>query len=177
MGQDGLCVRDSGLLGEIGKKPGLSLPSLAALVQDYFHNAEVPAVASACRSLLRQLGATVSQRRSGTEQVPAHLRQLGITSREYEVCQLLVDRIGNKSIAYVSFDTGKTWSIAVEHRDSTIGADAAVAYTPDGSGSGRVRTRSGIPSGVERGLPSLLLPLQRDTSAGGRNVAARFRGQ
>src|SRR4051812_39003307 len=38
------------------------------------------------------------------------------------------DTVGNKSIAYVSFDTGKTWSIAVEHRDSTIGADAAVAY-------------------------------------------------
>jgi DNA-binding CsgD family transcriptional regulator len=67
--------------------------------EDYFHNAEIPAVASACRSLLRQLGATVSQRRSGTEQVPAHLRQLGVTTREYEVCQLLVDRIGNKSIA------------------------------------------------------------------------------
>ncbi|MFG1816113.1 ATP-binding protein [Kribbella sp. NPDC049174] len=67
--------------------------------EDYFHNAEIPVVASSCRSLLRQLGATVSQRRSGIEQVPAHLRQLGITSREYEVCRLLVDRIGNKSIA------------------------------------------------------------------------------
>jgi predicted ATPase/DNA-binding CsgD family transcriptional regulator len=67
--------------------------------EDYFHNAEVPAVASVCRSMLRQLGATVSQRRTGTDQVPAHLRQLGITTREFEVVQLLVDRIGNKSIA------------------------------------------------------------------------------
>ncbi len=67
--------------------------------EDYFHNADIPAVASACRSLMRQLGATVSQRRIGSEQVPAHLRQLGVTTREYEVCQLLVDRIGNKSIA------------------------------------------------------------------------------
>ncbi|GAA3557731.1 helix-turn-helix transcriptional regulator [Kribbella ginsengisoli] len=67
--------------------------------EDYFHNAEVPAVASACRSMLRQLGATVSQRRTGSDQVPAHLRQLGITTREFEVVQLLVDRIGNKSIA------------------------------------------------------------------------------
>jgi DNA-binding CsgD family transcriptional regulator len=67
--------------------------------EDYFHVAEVPAVASACRSMLRQLGATVSQRRTGSDQVPAHLRQLGITTREYEVVQLLVDRIGNKSIA------------------------------------------------------------------------------
>ncbi|MEU4292707.1 AAA family ATPase [Kribbella sp. NPDC026596] len=67
--------------------------------EDYFHNADIQPVASACRSLLRQLGATVSQRRSGIEQVPPNLRQLGITSREYEVCRLLVDRIGNKSIA------------------------------------------------------------------------------
>ncbi|GAA0579105.1 AAA family ATPase [Kribbella sandramycini] len=67
--------------------------------EDYFHNAEIPAVAGVCRSLLRQLGATVSQRRTGSDQVPAHLRQLGITTREYEVCRLLVDRIGNKSIA------------------------------------------------------------------------------
>lgn len=67
--------------------------------EDYFHNADIQAVASACRSLMRQLGATVSQRRSGSEQVPAYLRQMGITTREYEVCRLLVDRIGNKSIA------------------------------------------------------------------------------
>jgi DNA-binding CsgD family transcriptional regulator/tetratricopeptide (TPR) repeat protein len=67
--------------------------------EDYFHNADVQAVASACRSLMRQLGATVSQRRSGSEHVPAYLRQMGVTTREYEVCRLLVDRIGNKSIA------------------------------------------------------------------------------
>ncbi|HEY3561242.1 MAG TPA: AAA family ATPase [Kribbella sp.] len=69
------------------------------LAEDYFHSAGIPVVASACRGLMRQLGATVSQRRSGSEQVPAYLRQLGITTREYEVCRLLVDRIGNKSIA------------------------------------------------------------------------------
>ncbi|GAA1134668.1 hypothetical protein GCM10009630_36560 [Kribbella jejuensis] len=69
------------------------------LAEDYFHTAGIPAVASACRGLMRQLGATVSQRRTGSDQVPAYLRQLGITTREYEVCRLLVDRIGNKSIA------------------------------------------------------------------------------
>ena len=67
--------------------------------EDYFHTANVQPVASACRSLLRHAGATVSQRRTGTDQVPANLRRLGITTREYEVCRLLVDRIGNKSIA------------------------------------------------------------------------------
>ncbi len=43
------------------------------------------------------------------------------------------DTTGTKSIAYVSFDTGRTWSVALEHRDSTSGGDAAVAYGPDGS--------------------------------------------
>ena len=67
--------------------------------EDYFHHARIQPVASACRSLMRQFGATVSQRRSGSEQIPAYLRQLGVTAREYEVCRLLVDRIGNKAIA------------------------------------------------------------------------------
>ena len=67
--------------------------------EEYFHNADIPAVASACRGLLRQFGATVPQRRSGSEHVPASLRQLGVTAREYEVCRLLLDRIGNKAIA------------------------------------------------------------------------------
>ena len=43
------------------------------------------------------------------------------------------DTTGIKSIAYVSFDTGRTWSLSLERRDSTSGGDAAVAYGPDGS--------------------------------------------
>lgn len=67
--------------------------------EEYFHQADVPAVASACRALLRQSGASVRQRRTGTDRVPAALRALGVTVREFEVFQLLVDRIGNKAIA------------------------------------------------------------------------------
>ncbi|GAB3463121.1 hypothetical protein GCM10027436_73830 [Actinophytocola sediminis] len=67
--------------------------------EEYFHQASVPAVASACRALLRQLGASVPQRRTGTERVPAELRALGVTIREYEVFELLVNRLGNKAIA------------------------------------------------------------------------------
>lgn len=67
--------------------------------EEYFHTAGVPAVASSCRGLLRQVGATVSQRRTGSDQVPTTFRQLGVTSREFEVCLLLIDRCGNKSIA------------------------------------------------------------------------------
>jgi len=43
------------------------------------------------------------------------------------------DTVGTKSIAYVSFDTGKTWTVSLDKRDSTITADAAVAYGVDGS--------------------------------------------
>jgi DNA-binding CsgD family transcriptional regulator len=67
--------------------------------EEYFHQIDVPAVASACRALLRQTGAAVWQRRTGTDRVPAALRALGVTAREFEVFQLLVDRIGNKAIA------------------------------------------------------------------------------
>jgi DNA-binding CsgD family transcriptional regulator len=67
--------------------------------EEYFHQADVPAVASACRSLLRRTGAAVRQRRTGADQVPAALRALGVTVREYEVFRLLGGRLGNKAIA------------------------------------------------------------------------------
>jgi DNA-binding NarL/FixJ family response regulator len=48
--------------------------------------------------VLRALGAPISQRRDGTEAVPAELRTLGVTIREYEVGQLLADRLTNRAI-------------------------------------------------------------------------------
>ena len=67
--------------------------------EDHFHRAGVPAVASACRSLLRRAGATVGQRRVGVDRVPEVLRRRGVTVREYEVYELLVHRLGNKALA------------------------------------------------------------------------------
>ncbi|MBP2319921.1 DNA-binding CsgD family transcriptional regulator [Kibdelosporangium banguiense] len=67
--------------------------------EEYFHQLSVPPVASACRSLLRQIGAPVKQRRHGMDQVPDDLRAIGVTVREHEVLQLLVDRLTNKAIA------------------------------------------------------------------------------
>lgn len=66
--------------------------------EEYFHQASIPAVASACRGLLRQAGAPVQQRRTGTEQVPRQLRGHGVTVREFEVFVLLANRMGNKAI-------------------------------------------------------------------------------
>jgi DNA-binding CsgD family transcriptional regulator len=56
-------------------------------------------VANACRELLRRAGATVPQRRSGSDRVPAELRRQGLTVREYEVFLLLGPRLGNQEIA------------------------------------------------------------------------------
>ncbi|MBW4721052.1 helix-turn-helix transcriptional regulator [Saccharothrix obliqua] len=67
--------------------------------EEHFHQAGGAAVASACRSLLRQLGASVPQRRTGSDQVPRELRALGVTVREFEVFRLLANRLGNKAIA------------------------------------------------------------------------------
>ncbi|HWO68649.1 MAG TPA: helix-turn-helix transcriptional regulator, partial [Umezawaea sp.] len=67
--------------------------------EEYFHQVQVTPVASACRGLLRQVGASVQQRRTGTEQVPRQLRVLGVTVREFEVFLLLANRMGNKAIA------------------------------------------------------------------------------
>ncbi|WMX43875.1 helix-turn-helix transcriptional regulator [Streptomyces roseicoloratus] len=67
--------------------------------EEHFHGAGLPAVAGACRALLRSMGAPVRQRRSGTELVPPGLRRCGITVREFEVARLLAERFGNRDIA------------------------------------------------------------------------------
>ncbi len=59
----------------------------------------MPAVAGACRAQLRQIGARVTQRRSGADEVPDRLRLAGVTVREYEVLQLLGSRLANNEIA------------------------------------------------------------------------------
>ncbi|MGC9665109.1 AAA family ATPase [Planosporangium sp. 12N6] len=67
--------------------------------EGYFHDCGVVPVAAACRALLRQAGATVPQRRGGSDRIPAALRALGVTVREYEVFELLVERLTNRAIA------------------------------------------------------------------------------
>ncbi|WP_129307294.1 LuxR family transcriptional regulator [Streptomyces sp. L2] len=67
--------------------------------EEHFHQAGVGPVAAACRTLLRRLGEPVRQRRSGTERIPEPLRQRGLTAREYEVLELMPERLGNKALA------------------------------------------------------------------------------
>ncbi|MEU6400634.1 AAA family ATPase [Streptomyces cinnamoneus] len=67
--------------------------------EEHFHAAGHHQVAAAGRALLRGMGASVRQRRTGTEQVPPHLRRSGITVREFEVARLVAERISNRDIA------------------------------------------------------------------------------
>jgi DNA-binding NarL/FixJ family response regulator len=67
--------------------------------EDYFHAADVPAVASACRALLRGSGQRVAPRRGGATEIPQSLRAAGVTRREYEVLRFLAERLGNREIA------------------------------------------------------------------------------
>lgn len=96
----------------MGRHLGLRLVAEAALAdgwgtpvdwlrtaEDHFHGTDVPAVASACRGLLRSNGVRVAQRRDGVSGIPAALRSAGLTVREYEVLRLVADRLGNREIA------------------------------------------------------------------------------
>jgi len=48
---------------------------------------------------LRRVGAPVYQHRRGLQDLPAELRALGVTTREYETLQLLRIRLSNREIA------------------------------------------------------------------------------
>lgn len=67
--------------------------------EEYFHARQVPAVASACRALLRRAGVPVAQRRQGVTGIPPALRAAGVTVREYEILGLLVNRLSNREMA------------------------------------------------------------------------------
>ena len=105
LGRDGRCAeaaeafesaQEAAALYPMARHLGLRLvaPEAAAwgdpvtwlrTAEEYFHETGIPAVASACRGLLRQAGAPVQQRRSGTDQVPKQLRGHGVTVRECDV--------------------------------------------------------------------------------------------
>ena len=65
--------------------------------EEHFHQAGVPAVAAACRAVLREAGAPRQRRRRDHDTVPAELRKAGVTVREYEVLRLVVERFGQRA--------------------------------------------------------------------------------
>ncbi|BCL17845.1 ATP-binding protein [Micromonospora sagamiensis] len=88
------------LVGEAALTDGWGEPAeWLRAAEDHFHGSDVPAVAAACRSLLRRAGSRPLQRRAGVEEIPAALRVAGVTPREYEVLLLLAGRLSNREIA------------------------------------------------------------------------------
>ncbi|HEU5268919.1 MAG TPA: LuxR C-terminal-related transcriptional regulator, partial [Jatrophihabitans sp.] len=96
----------------------------------WFHEQGVAPAARSCRDVLRALGVPVPQRRDGIDAVPAELRALGVPVREYEVSQLVTERLGNRAIGerlhisprtvekHIAALTGK---LAVPDRQALIG--------------------------------------------------------
>jgi DNA-binding CsgD family transcriptional regulator len=68
-------------------------------VEHHFHQHPAGAVAGACRMLLRGAGAQVPQRRRNADLIPRELRVLGVTVREYEVLEVLMNHRSNRDIA------------------------------------------------------------------------------
>ncbi|HEX5594885.1 MAG TPA: AAA family ATPase [Micromonosporaceae bacterium] len=88
------------LVGEAALAEGWGTPvQWLHTAENYFHQTGMTEIASACRGLLRRAGASVPQRRDGAELIPPALRSMGITVREYEILQLLMNRLGNREIA------------------------------------------------------------------------------
>ncbi|MEV7098316.1 AAA family ATPase [Amycolatopsis sp. NPDC051045] len=88
------------LVGEVALDDGWGDPvGWLRAAERFFHRRKVPAVARACRALLRRTGVRVPQHRTGTDDIPARLRSAGVTAREYEVLGLLAGRLNNQEIA------------------------------------------------------------------------------
>ncbi|MFF4942689.1 AAA family ATPase [Streptomyces rubiginosohelvolus] len=136
--------------------------------EEYFHGAGLRAPASACRALLRGMGATVRQRRTGTERVPPMLRRFGITAREFEVARLLAERVANKDIAVLLHISPRTVEKHVAsllrktgHPDRTAFATATrttpALLTGTGMGMGAgTSSGTGTGTGTARLTPSAL---------------------
>ena len=74
----------------------------------FFEPTGPPAVASACRSLLRRAGAPVPRRRRPAPNLPATLVASGITPRQFEVLELLAEARSTKEIAARLYLSPKT---------------------------------------------------------------------
>ncbi len=74
----------------------------------FFDAAGPPAVASACRSLLRQAGAPVPRRRRSAPELPGALTAAGVTPREAEVLRQLAEGRSTRDIAARLYVSPKT---------------------------------------------------------------------
>lgn len=88
----------------------------------FFDATGPPAVASACRSLLRQAGAPVPRRHRSAPDLPESLTAAGVTPREAEVLTLLAEGVSTREIAARLFLSPKT----VERHIANLAAKVGV---------------------------------------------------
>lgn len=88
----------------------------------FFDPSGTPAVASACRSLLRRAGARVPRRRRAAPDLPAPLATKGVTPREAEVLALLAEGRSTREIAARLYLSPKT----VERHTANLAAKVGV---------------------------------------------------
>jgi DNA-binding CsgD family transcriptional regulator/tetratricopeptide (TPR) repeat protein len=88
----------------------------------FFDPSGPPAVASACRSLLRQAGAPVPRRRRSAPDLPASMATAGVTPREAEVLAFLAEGRSTREIAARLYLSPKT----VERHTANLAAKVGV---------------------------------------------------
>jgi DNA-binding NarL/FixJ family response regulator len=88
----------------------------------FFDTTGPPAVASACRSLLRQAGAPVPRRHRPAPDLPDALTAAGVTPREAEVLTLLAEGLSTRDIAARLYLSPKT----VERHIANLAAKVGV---------------------------------------------------
>lgn len=86
--------------------------------------------ASACRVAMREAGFAVPRRAAGSDRVPAHLQRLGVTAREYDVLELVVEGLPNKVIAERLFLSVRTVETHVARLLQRTGAADRSALAP-----------------------------------------------
>jgi DNA-binding CsgD family transcriptional regulator len=97
------------LLGETALDDGWGEPARwLRTAEAYFLAMPAPRVAAATRALLRRAGEPIQHWRSGAEAIPAELRVLGVTVREYEVLALVAAGLSNREIGERLFISRRT---------------------------------------------------------------------
>lgn len=86
--------------------------------------------ASACRVAMREAGVAVPRRAVGSDRVPAHLQRIGVTAREYDVLELVVEGLPNKAIAERLFLSVRTVETHVARLLQRTGAADRGALAP-----------------------------------------------
>jgi DNA-binding CsgD family transcriptional regulator len=96
------------LAGEAAIEHGWGEPATWLRTAEIYFHTSAPAVARACRTVLRGAGVQVHQHREGSDAIPGQLRERGVTVREYDVLGLVAERLTNPEIARRLFLSPRT---------------------------------------------------------------------